>query len=117
MYRFLVRWGSTALAVLVTTYLFAGIRVDSTTTLLVVALLLGIINAFVKPVIFLLAFPFYILSLGLLTFVVNGLILWGLAQYVAGFHVDGFWTAIKGAFVVSLVGWCITMLVDGKGRG
>lgn len=110
--RFLVRWGSTGLAVLVATYLFPDIRADSPVTILVVALLLGIINAFVKPVIFLVALPFYLLSLGLVTFLINGLILWGLAHAVQGFHVGGLWTAVKGAFVISLVSWCINWMVD-----
>ena len=112
MVHFLVRWGSTALAVLVATYLFPGIRTDSPTTILVVALLLGIINAFVKPVLFIVALPFYILSLGLVTFLINGLILWGLAHAVQGFHVDGLWTAVKGAVVISLVSWCINLMMD-----
>ncbi|MSS72042.1 MAG: phage holin family protein [Candidatus Latescibacteria bacterium] len=112
MVYFLVRWASTSLAVLVATYFFTGIRADSPRTILVVALLLGIINAFVKPVLFIVAFPFYVLSLGLLTFVVNGLILWALGHFVHGFHIDGLWTAVKGAFVISLVSWCINMMVD-----
>jgi len=112
MVNFLVRLASSALAVLVATYLFPGIRADTPTTILVVALLLGIVNTFVKPLLFIVAFPFYILSLGLLTFLVNGLILWGLAQLVQGFHIDGLWTAVKGAFVISLVSWLINVMVD-----
>ncbi len=112
MLSFLVRLASTALAVLVATYLFSGIRADTPGTIVVVALLLGIINTFVKPVLFIVAFPFYVLSLGLLTFVVNGLILWVLAHFVQGFHIDGLWTAVKGAFVISLVSWCINMMMD-----
>ncbi|OGG43507.1 MAG: hypothetical protein A3F84_29550 [Candidatus Handelsmanbacteria bacterium RIFCSPLOWO2_12_FULL_64_10] len=112
MLSFLVRLASTALAVLAATYLFSGIKADTPGTIIVVALLLGIINTFVKPVLFIVAFPFYILSLGLLTFVVNGVILWGLGHFVQGFHIDGLWTAVKGAFVISLVSWCINMMMD-----
>lgn len=112
MLSFLVRLASTALAVLAATYLFSGIKADTPGAIIVVALLLGIINTFVKPVLFIVAFPFYVLSLGLLTFVVNGLILWGLGHFVQGFHIDGLWTAVKGAFVISLVSWCINMMMD-----
>ncbi len=112
MVSFLVRWAVTALAVLVASYLFSGIRYESTVTILVVAFMLGIVNSFVKPVLFIVTLPFFFLSLGLITFLINGLILWGVAYYVDGFYIDGLWTAVKGAFMISLVSWVINMFVS-----
>ncbi len=110
-------------AVAAAAWLFAGIRIggatttDRVVTLLVVAGILGAVNAIVAPVIKFLALPFIVLTLGLLLLVINaGMLL--LAAKIAdavgvAFHVRGFWTAVGGALVVSLVSWALELALDG----
>jgi putative membrane protein len=86
-------------------------------TLIVVALIFGIVNAVIKPVVKTVGCVFYVLTLGLIGLVVNGLLLW-LCSYVAGelslpFHITGFWPAFWGAIIVGVVGWLLTLLLDG----
>jgi putative membrane protein len=90
-------------------------------TLLVVALIVGIVNAVIKPIVKTIGCLFYILTLGLIGLVVNGLLLW-LASWVAGqlklpFHITGFWPAFWGAIIIGVVGWILSMIIpDGDGR-
>ena len=87
---------------------------------LAVAVVFGVINAFIRPVAKILTFPLIILTLGIFALVVNGLMLWLTASLSAslglGFHVDGFWAAFWGALVVSIVSTILSMLVSGKSR-
>jgi putative membrane protein len=85
-------------------------------TLIVVALIFGIVNAVIKPVVKAVGCLFYVLTLGLIGLVVNALLLW-LCSWVAGklslpFHITGFWPAFWGAIIVGLVSWALTLLVD-----
>ncbi|MEU6094222.1 phage holin family protein [Streptomyces sp. NPDC047079] len=88
-------------------------------TLIVVALIFGLVNFLVKPVVKVLTFPLFILTLGLITLVVNALMLL-LTSWVAGkldlsFHVEGFWTAVLGALIVSIVSWALNLVLpDGE---
>src|SRR5207249_1340280 len=89
-------------------------------TLIVVALIFGIVNTFLKPVIKAVGCLFYILTLGLIGLVVNGLLLW-LASWVAGklklpFHITGFWPAFWGAIIVGVVGWLLGILVRDRDK-
>jgi putative membrane protein len=89
---------------------------DRVLTLLLVALVFGLVNLVVRPLTQLVALPLYLLTLGLIAFVVNALMLW-LTSWLAGvfglpFSVDGFWAALLGALVVSFVGWLVSSLVD-----
>lgn len=92
-----------ALAILLAAYLIPGITVDSFYTALIAALILGILNIIVKPILIILTLPITILTLGLFMFVINGFLFWFLGTFVEGFHVDGFLTAILGAVLVSLI--------------
>ncbi|GHD38694.1 phage holin family protein [Streptomyces galbus] len=84
-------------------------------TLIVVALLFGLVNSFVKPVVQVLAFPLFILTLGLITLVVNALMLlltsWLAGKLQLSFHVEGFWTAVLGGLIISLVSWALNMVL------
>jgi putative membrane protein len=87
-------------------------------TLLVVALIFGIINATLKPLIKVVGCAFYVLTLGLVALVVNGLLLW-LTSWVAGklslpFHISGFWAAFWGAIIVGLVSWVLNLFIRDK---
>ena len=84
-------------------------------TLIVVALLFGLVNFLVKPIVKVLTFPLFILTLGLITLVVNALMLlltsWLAGQFDLSFHVDGFWTAVGGGLVISVVSWALNILL------
>jgi putative membrane protein len=89
-------------------------------TLIAVALIVGVINAVIKPVVKTVGCVFYVLTLGLIGLVVNGLLLW-LASYTAGklrlpFHITGFAAAFWGAIIIGVVGWVLSMLVDRTDR-
>ena len=120
--RFLVRVAVNAVAVGVACWLLADIwlRGGSDTErllrLLLVAVVFGLVNAVVRPVVTLLSFPFIILTLGLLIFVINALMLlltsWLSEQLGLGFHVDGFVTAVLGAVIVAVATWVLEHLLD-----
>jgi putative membrane protein len=120
----LIRAVMTAAALAVATWLVPGIELTSGSTaskvgtLLAVAVIFGLINAFLKPIVKLVGCLFYVLTLGLIALVVNGLLLW-LASWVAGklslpFHITGFWAAFWGALIVSVVGWLLSVLVPDR---
>ena len=107
MIRFLVHWATIALALGGTAWLLPGVHVDGWTPLLVGALVLGLANAIVRPLLVVLTFPITVLTLGLFYLVVNG-VSFGLAAWIVpGFAIDTFWTAILGALVCSLLSWVI----------
>ena len=90
-------------------------------TLLIVAVIFGVVNAILKPLIKTVGCAFYVLTLGLVAIVVNGLLLW-LTSWIAGklnlpFHVTGFWPAFWGAIIVGVVSWLLNLLIgDDRGR-
>jgi len=123
----LIRVLTTAVALAVATAAVPGIelRAGSTlskaATLVIVALIFGLVNAFLKPIAKTLGCLFYVLTLGLIGLVVNGLLLW-LTSWVAGqlslpFHITGFWAAFWGAIIVGVVGWLLNMFVGDRGLG
>ena len=101
--HFLTKWLLNALALLLAAYFVPGIHVDGLYVALIATLLLGVLNIIVKPVLIILTLPINILTLGLFTFVINGLLFWFLGTFVGGFHVDSFLSAVAGAFIVSVV--------------
>ena len=117
--QFLTRLLITAAALWVATRLVAGITYEgSWLVLLGVALVFGVLNAFVRPVLTLLTLPLLVLTLGLFTFVLNAVMLWltsALSGTVGlGFHVSGFWAAFWGALVVSLVSTLLSLFVSAE---
>ena len=126
----LVGWLLTnAVALAVACQLFAGIRFDGAThgsaelsdkigPLLFVALIMGLVNSVVRPVVKLLSLPLVVLTLGLFLLVINALMLFvteGLAGlFDIGFHVDGFWTALGGAIVITVVTWLVQLVVGDR---
>jgi putative membrane protein len=109
--RLLLLWVINAAALLALPYLFDSIRIDSFYTALVAALILGLINAVVRPILVLLTLPLTLITLGLFIFVINGLLFWFVASFVEGFHVAGFWPAVFGAIVYSLISWAASALL------
>jgi putative membrane protein len=104
----------TTIAVVVASALIPGIRYDSIGALIGAALLLGILNAFVRPVLLLLSAPLILLSLGLFILVINGLMLRWVPTFVAGFHVDGFGSAFWGAIVIGMISWMLSAFFRGS---
>lgn len=114
--RLLIVWIINALSLLALPYLFDSIRVDGFYTALIVALVLGLINAVIRPVLVLLTLPLTIVTIGLFIFVINGLLFWFVASFVKGFVVTGFWPAVFGAILYSLISWAATALLLGGKR-
>jgi putative membrane protein len=100
-----------ALAIYVAAYLLDGIVLSGTAATLIAGLVLGIVNTIVKPVLILLTLPITIITLGLFLFVVNAICLALTAALVPGFEISGFWSAVGGALIVSIVGWALSGLV------
>ncbi|MFF1709894.1 phage holin family protein [Streptomyces sp. NPDC058268] len=121
MKNFVVKTIANAAALAVAVWLLDKITLtgDSTgkktLTLIVVALLFGLVNFLVKPVVKVLTFPLFILTLGLITLVVNALMLlltsWLADKFDVSFHVDGFWTAVLGGLIISIVSWAMNVVL------
>lgn len=101
--QFFQRWIITTLAVLVAANVVKGLTYDHVGALLVASLLLGFLNAFVRPVLYVISLPLVVYTLGMFIFVINALLLWCVGSLVKGFHVAGFWPAFWGALVISTV--------------
>jgi len=116
MRGFFIRSAMTTVAVLVAAHLVPGIAVDGWVSALGAALVLGVLNAAVRPLLLLLSLPFILFTLGLFIFVVNAALLGLAAWLVPGFHVAGFWPAVLGSVVISLISGVLNFLVGGTGR-
>ncbi|GHB65756.1 hypothetical protein GCM10010347_39680 [Streptomyces cirratus] len=126
MTNFVVKTLANAAALAVAIWLVAGITLDEggdstgnrVLTLVLVALVFGLVNFIVKPVVKLLSLPLFILTLGLFTLVVNALMLlltsWLAKQFDLSFHVEGFWTAITGGLIISVVSWAVNLALPDK---
>jgi putative membrane protein len=110
MKSFLQRWAITTLAVLVAANLVRGIHYDTVVGLLVASLLLGILNAVVRPVMVLLSLPLLFFSLGLFILFINAFLLYLVGQLVRTFHVDGFGAAFWGGLVIGIVSFTVNLL-------
>ena len=113
--RLLAVWLINAVALIAVTYLLPGIVVSSFVTALVAALVLGLLNAVIRPILILLTLPATLLTLGLFIFVINGLLFWFVGSFISGFMVEGFWWGVAGAIVYSVVSWALAgLLLDKK---
>ena len=101
----IAKWFISALSLLAAPYLIPGITVRSFYIALVVALILGIINVIIRPILVILTLPITILTLGLFTFVINALLFWFVSTFVEGFEVMGFVAALTGSLFVSVVSY------------
>ena len=114
MRHFVFRWAITTVAVMVASSIIHGIRYDSVASLIGAALLLGILNAFLRPILLILSAPLILLTLGLFILIVNGLMLLLVPSIVIGFHVDTFGSAFWGAIVISIVSWILSAFFRGS---
>ena len=113
---FLLRVLVNALAIMLAASVLPGIEVDGLVPTLAAAVLLGLVNAFVRPVLLILTLPITLVTRGLFLLVLNGFCFWLVAWLVKGFHVSGFGSALLGALVVSIVSWIVTALISDSGR-
>jgi putative membrane protein len=110
--RFAVTW----IAVFLAGYIIPGIRVDTVGAGIAAAILLALLNAIIRPLLYLVSIPLILVTLGLFTVVINALLLEFVAWLVKDFHVHGFWPAFWGAIVISLVSTILNFWVSGEGR-
>ncbi len=114
---FLIKVIVTTFAVVIGAHIMPGVSVDSFLTAVVVAFVLGIFNAILKPVLVLLTLPVTVLSLGLFLLVINAFIILLTDYFVTGFDVPSFWTALFFSIILSVITWLLELPVKGRGRG
>lgn len=118
MFSFLLRWLVTTLSVFVAAHVVPGVSYSGEwSSLLGASLLLGILNAFVRPALLLLSLPWIIITMGIFILILNALLLMFVSAVIPGFVVSGFWSAFFGAIVISLVSWplsCFFRSSDGR---
>ncbi|HOX60972.1 MAG TPA: phage holin family protein [Candidatus Magasanikbacteria bacterium] len=108
--RLILRWLFNAATLVVLAYYLPGIAVSGWYAAIIAALVLGLVNALIRPILILLTLPVNILTLGLFTLVINALMFWFVGTVVKGFVVAGFWPAFWGALIMSLVSWVLSGL-------
>lgn len=113
---FLLRVVANALAIFLAAAIVPGIEIRGVLTALGAGLVLGIVNAVVRPILVILTLPLTLVTLGLFLFVLNGLCLLLTSLLVKGFEVHGFWAAVFAALIVSVVSWLLTAFVSDRGR-
>ena len=111
-----VRWLTLTVAIIVASYLLDGIHVSGFFSAFFAAAVLGILNAFFRPIAIILTLPLNILSLGFFTFVINAVMLMMASGVIPGFEVYGFWSAVFGSFLISVVSWLLNSFISGQGE-
>src|SRR3989338_8830923 len=114
MVTLVVKWLINALAIFLVGNFLPGIHVPDYMTALWAALVLSIVNAVIRPILLLVTLPINVITLGLFTFVVNGLMFWFATRFVSGFVIDGFLPAVLGALIVSVIATVLDRLFLGK---
>jgi putative membrane protein len=108
----IINWIISALAILVAAYLLPGVHVDGFIVAMVLAVVLGLINAFVRPVLLFFTLPINIVTLGLFTFVINALMIMLAAYFTPGFTVASFWWALLFSLILALVNWLLRVAFE-----
>jgi putative membrane protein len=114
MVRLLIGWILNAVALLAVAYLMPSIHVASVGAALIAALVLGLVNTLVRPLLIILTLPVTLLTLGLFLFVINGLLFWAVGSFLDGFSVGGFWSGFLGAILYSLISWLLSAIIKPK---
>ena len=109
--RLVLAWLINTGALFAVSWLMKSVQIADFSTALIAALVLGLVNTLVRPVLVLLTLPVTLITLGLFIFVINGLMFWAVASIVPGFNVGGFWSAVGGAFLFSLISWALSALL------
>ncbi|MCX5845638.1 MAG: phage holin family protein [Deltaproteobacteria bacterium] len=116
MMGFLIRWLILTVAIIIASYLLEGIHISGFFSAFFAAAALGILNALFRPILILLTLPINILTLGLFTFIINALMLKMASGVIPGFEVYGFWTAVFGSLIISVVSWLLNSFISDRGR-
>ena len=109
--RLLLTWIINAAALMALPYLMHSVQVTNIGTALIAALVLGLVNTLVRPLLVLLTLPVTLVTLGLFILVINALLFWFVAEVVEGFHVAGFWSAMGAAILYSIISWALSTLL------
>ncbi|MBS3020852.1 hypothetical protein DJFAAGMI_03616 [Comamonas sp. PE63] len=109
--KILVKWLLCAAALLGVAYVYSGVQVQSFGSAMIAALVIGLLNTIIRPILVVLTLPVTIVTVGLFLLVVNGLMFWMASGLLGGFHVAGFWAAMLGALIYSVLGLLIDRLV------
>ena len=112
--RFLTKWLINIIALMAVVHIVAGVSTDNWQTMIVAALILGLINTFIRPFFIILTLPLNILSMGLLTLFINGFLFYMAAHFVRGFIVAGFWPAFWAALLFSVISFFLNILFTPK---
>ncbi|UCE33145.1 MAG: phage holin family protein [Deltaproteobacteria bacterium] len=112
----LIRWLVLTAAIIVASYVLDGIQVKGFFSAFFAAAILGVLNAFFRPILIILTLPINILTLGLFTFIINALLLKMASGVISGFDVRGFWAAVFGSIIISVVSWALNSFISPKGR-
>ena len=110
--KFILKWLCSALALLAVAYLYSGVVVTSFTGALIAAAVLGVLNTIIRPLLVLLTLPVTVVTLGLFMFVINALMFWAAASLVSGLNVNGFWAALIGSVIYSLLQLAIDFVLE-----
>lgn len=116
MTGFLITWFVNTVALIVVVNVMPGIHVEDGATILMAALILGLLNAFLRPFVFLMMFPLYFISFGIFTLFVNGFLFYLVSKIVEGFYVMNFWSAFWGALIFSIISFVLNLFVSPEGR-
>jgi len=116
MIGILIRWLVLTVAILLASYLLSGIEIRGFISAFFAAAVLGILNALFRPLLIILTLPINILTLGLFTFIINAIMFKMVTVIVPGFEVHGFWTAIFGALIVSVISGLLNAFISNRGR-
>jgi putative membrane protein len=111
----IIRWLTLTGAIILTSYLLDGIHVSGFFWALLAAAMLGFLNAFFRPIALLLTLPINVLTLGFFTFVINALMLKMASGIITGFEVYGFWSAIFGSLLISVISWLLNSFINDRG--
>lgn len=111
-----LRWLTLTGAIVLASYMLDGIHVSGVMSAFGAAAMLGILNAFFRPIALILTLPINVLTLGLFTFVINAVMLKMASGVIGGFDVNGFWPALFGALIISVVSWLLNMFINEKGQ-
>jgi len=116
MVRLLVQLLVTAMGLYLAAQVVPGVDFDGLTSLLLAAVLLGVVNAVVRPILVVLTFPITVLTLGLFLLIVNAAMIGLVSVFLAGFAVDGLWAGVRAALVTGIVSWVADALLGDRGR-
>ena len=109
--RLVLTWLINAIALLALPYLMTSVTVTDIPTALIAALVLGLVNTLIRPLLVLLTLPVTVVSLGLFILVINALLFWFVAEVIDGFNVAGFWSAMGAAILYSIISWALSTLL------